>query len=211
MPPPNLYARAQHSSATIAHETAGAARAAGSRSRIQIYQRHCERSEAIHRSTSRKNGLLRCARNDGGESAAGCLKFEWTCSKLVVVPANAGTHTSRPWVRARCWPPRLIDKSRAMDPCFRRDDGKPRHDEVRLGRDAGPSFAAISTLHGVVFAILCLGPPEQPDRLCRRLRRIESTPTHQAQFCFFRLVAAAASTTLSTSSRQLRISAASTG
>ena len=27
--------------------------------------RHCERSEAIHRATVRKNGLLRCARNDG--------------------------------------------------------------------------------------------------------------------------------------------------
>ena len=27
--------------------------------------RHCERSEAIHRATQRKNGLLRCARNDG--------------------------------------------------------------------------------------------------------------------------------------------------
>jgi hypothetical protein len=26
--------------------------------------RHCERSEAIHRATAGKNGLLRCARND---------------------------------------------------------------------------------------------------------------------------------------------------
>jgi len=26
--------------------------------------RHCERSEAIHRAARRKNGLLRCARND---------------------------------------------------------------------------------------------------------------------------------------------------
>src|ERR1700682_6429950 len=28
------------------------------------FVRHCERSEAIHRVTKRKNGLLRCARND---------------------------------------------------------------------------------------------------------------------------------------------------
>src|SRR5215218_825687 len=28
--------------------------------------RHCERSEAIHWRNGRKNGLLRCARNDGG-------------------------------------------------------------------------------------------------------------------------------------------------
>jgi hypothetical protein len=27
--------------------------------------RHCERSEAIHRSAQRKSGLLRFARNDG--------------------------------------------------------------------------------------------------------------------------------------------------
>src|SRR5882757_4997278 len=27
--------------------------------------RHCERSEAIHLAAQRKNGLLRCARNDG--------------------------------------------------------------------------------------------------------------------------------------------------
>ncbi len=33
--------------------------------------RHCERSEAIHLAAQRKNGLLRCARNDGC-----CLKFE---------------------------------------------------------------------------------------------------------------------------------------
>src|SRR5437879_10715796 len=30
--------------------------------------------------------------------------------------------------------------------------------EIRLGRDAGPFFALYSTLHGVVFAILCLAP-----------------------------------------------------
>src|SRR6187402_297825 len=29
-----------------------------------LSQRHCERSEAIHLTTQRKNGLLRCARND---------------------------------------------------------------------------------------------------------------------------------------------------
>ena len=49
------------------------------------------------------------------------------------------------------------------------DGAMPRQDEIRLGRDDGPSRApdasgvsaasrAHSTLHGVVFAILCLGP-----------------------------------------------------
>src|SRR4051794_27575473 len=32
--------------------------------------RHCERSEAIHSSFTRRDGLLRFARNDGGESPA---------------------------------------------------------------------------------------------------------------------------------------------
>jgi hypothetical protein len=31
----------------------------------KLPQRHCERSEAIHLSAQRKNGLLRSARNDG--------------------------------------------------------------------------------------------------------------------------------------------------
>jgi hypothetical protein len=31
----------------------------------QLSQRHCERSEAIHATEQRKNGLLRFARNDG--------------------------------------------------------------------------------------------------------------------------------------------------
>ncbi|MEO8322488.1 MAG: hypothetical protein ABI561_29620, partial [Bradyrhizobium sp.] len=38
--------------------------AARMRSRVPTYQRHFERSEAIHLATQRKNGLLRCARND---------------------------------------------------------------------------------------------------------------------------------------------------
>src|SRR5258705_14007536 len=32
---------------------------------VKLEQRHCERSEAIHLAAQRKNGLLRCARNDG--------------------------------------------------------------------------------------------------------------------------------------------------
>jgi hypothetical protein len=32
-----------------------------------------------------------------------------------------------------------------------------------LGGDAGPFSACHSNLHGVVFAILCLEPPEPPD------------------------------------------------
>jgi hypothetical protein len=31
---------------------------------FEIERRHCERSEAIHLAAQRKNGLLRCARND---------------------------------------------------------------------------------------------------------------------------------------------------
>src|SRR5712675_785415 len=34
------------------------------REAIRRPRRHCERSEAIHLATVRKNGLLRCARND---------------------------------------------------------------------------------------------------------------------------------------------------
>src|SRR5665647_2162804 len=43
-------------------KASGAIRAA--RVRRMSQGRHCERSEAIHPSTIRKNGLLRCARND---------------------------------------------------------------------------------------------------------------------------------------------------
>jgi hypothetical protein len=32
---------------------------------LKLGRRHCERSEAIHLAAQRKNGLLRCARNDG--------------------------------------------------------------------------------------------------------------------------------------------------
>jgi hypothetical protein len=39
---------------------------------LKLTLRHCERSEAIHRATQKKNGLLRCARNDG----SCCLKIE---------------------------------------------------------------------------------------------------------------------------------------
>src|SRR4030081_1333512 len=40
------------------------------REAIHCPRRHCERSEAIHLAAQRKNGLLRCARNDGGTGAA---------------------------------------------------------------------------------------------------------------------------------------------
>jgi hypothetical protein len=40
--------------------------------------RHCERSEAIHLTTERKNGLLRCARNDG---SSGSHKMKWPLEK----------------------------------------------------------------------------------------------------------------------------------
>jgi len=32
---------------------------------VRVFSRHCERSEAIHSSFARQDGLLRCARNDG--------------------------------------------------------------------------------------------------------------------------------------------------
>ena len=41
-------------------QTSGAMR----RESAKLYQRHCERSEAIHGAAKRKNGLLRFARND---------------------------------------------------------------------------------------------------------------------------------------------------
>jgi hypothetical protein len=70
--------------ATIAHEAAGATgirrsprplwaedkcmtraqRVAGANVYLELEQRHCERSEAIHQAAE-KNGLLRFARNDG--------------------------------------------------------------------------------------------------------------------------------------------------
>jgi hypothetical protein len=69
---------------TIARETAGAARTRSSlrplilrrdnemqnfgriapREGEVAFNRHCERSEAIHLAARRENGLLRCARND---------------------------------------------------------------------------------------------------------------------------------------------------
>jgi hypothetical protein len=36
--------------------------------RTHIWHRHCERNEAIHLAAQRKNGLLRCARNDVDKS-----------------------------------------------------------------------------------------------------------------------------------------------
>src|ERR1700730_18514987 len=43
----------------------GAPRREIAKSYVELEQRHCERSEAIHLATQRKNGLLRFARNDG--------------------------------------------------------------------------------------------------------------------------------------------------
>src|SRR5437870_10123192 len=36
------------------------------RENAKLFPRHCERSEAIHSSFARRDGLLRFARNDGG-------------------------------------------------------------------------------------------------------------------------------------------------
>ncbi len=37
---------------------------------VRVFSRHCERSEAIHSSFARRDGLLRCARNDGRKTGA---------------------------------------------------------------------------------------------------------------------------------------------
>src|SRR6266704_5166020 len=37
---------------------------------VRVLSRHCERSEAIHSSFARQDGLLRCARNDGRKTGA---------------------------------------------------------------------------------------------------------------------------------------------
>src|SRR6202165_1161458 len=51
--------------------------------------RHCERSEAIHSFFARRDGLLRCARNDGAKRQF----VECERAILSVVPATAGRHT----------------------------------------------------------------------------------------------------------------------
>ena len=43
-------------------------RVARIKSYAELYQRHCERSEAIHSFFARQDGLLRFARNDGGDT-----------------------------------------------------------------------------------------------------------------------------------------------
>src|SRR5262245_21971365 len=45
---------------------------------VRLLRRHCEErsDEAIHASVMPRDGLLRFARNDGGENVPGCLKFE---------------------------------------------------------------------------------------------------------------------------------------
>jgi hypothetical protein len=55
-------------------QTSGALRCGIAKSRLELKQRHCERSEAIHSFFARQDGLLRFARNDG--STIGCLKIE---------------------------------------------------------------------------------------------------------------------------------------
>jgi hypothetical protein len=56
----------RRSSLVIARSKPGSYRAM-TRGMTPPYQRHCERSEAIHLSFARRHGLLRCARNDGAK------------------------------------------------------------------------------------------------------------------------------------------------
>jgi hypothetical protein len=51
-------------------QTSGASRREIVKPYVELEQRHCERSEAIHLATQRKNGLLRFARNDGSTTEA---------------------------------------------------------------------------------------------------------------------------------------------
>ena len=105
------------STTTIAHETAGASgtrhsprplwgrndhaqlgRIAprGAKPYVELEQRHCERSEAIHLATQRKNGLRRFARNDGSTTEASWLseKLNRTTNPLVMPGLDPGIHPS---------------------------------------------------------------------------------------------------------------------
>src|SRR5260370_24882349 len=54
-----------------------------------VDHRHCERSEAIHLAAQRKDGLLRCARND--------------VDKPVPPRSSSPRLTGRPVLQRRCW------------------------------------------------------------------------------------------------------------
>jgi hypothetical protein len=54
-------------------QTSGASRREIVKPYVELEQRHCERSEAIHLATQRKNGLLRFARNDGSTTETSWL------------------------------------------------------------------------------------------------------------------------------------------
>jgi hypothetical protein len=54
-------------------QTSGASRRENAKPYVELEQRHCERSEAIHLATQRKNGLLRFARNDGSTTETSWL------------------------------------------------------------------------------------------------------------------------------------------
>ena len=81
--------------------------------------RHCERSEAIHLAAQRKNGLLRCARNDGW--------IEFCISRDTLSPRFAGTlslKAVRKMGGAKRYPsrPRVNDGFRCALPILRRYD-----------------------------------------------------------------------------------------
>jgi hypothetical protein len=72
----------------------GAPRREIAKSYVELEQRHCERSEAIHLATQRKNGLLRFARNDGFTTETSWL-FENCETDASVMPGlDPGIHQS---------------------------------------------------------------------------------------------------------------------
>jgi|SRR3954449_11956069 hypothetical protein len=58
--------------------------------KANCFNRHCERSEAIHREAKQKAGLLRCARNDGGRSVTHvrvlAARMRPRCARISAVP-----------------------------------------------------------------------------------------------------------------------------
>src|SRR5439155_4620233 len=75
---------------------------------LHLPPRHCERSEAIHRAAQRMDGLLRSARNDGGESPAHSRfaphAVQWQNYSQVKTKAAAQSCTGGPMTNSQAAP-----------------------------------------------------------------------------------------------------------